>query len=455
MRKFLNKKVIILILISFFIILLGNGKTLYTAYTPDDYMLSETQVPLAFYLQQGRFIQGLLVFYLNYLDYPVTYTGFLFSLLFFLSFAISIIIGCYLVSPNRTYKYLLFPILLISSSTFISTLSVYHMTVVNYTAGLLLLSLFFISFYKYFYLNDIKFYVLSVLSIALIPGSYQPILPIAIFWSFSFFIRKKNILRYIRSFSSIVLGVLLYLLIFKLTKDLAGENNWDPRSGYLEINNLLNRFFDVVLFLKHLTIKEWWIIPKELNVLYLILFIMPLFFLSNKDKILYFLYYIFSLLIIILPVALLKDWEPTHRALFSVSFLGGFLILNANIYHYIYKRLLLFFVIIITLLSLVSSNVFLSSLERENSRNEFISSMVAIDLNRVSDISNKNIVIYNKYNTLSMPDWAVKGLFFFSSGYRFNIIGYNDNHSFTCEVQNKFPNHNYIMVKDDDVFICF
>jgi len=81
MPENIKQRVTISFLISFFVICLSCGKAIYTSYTPDDYALMSSSLPISFYLNQGRFVQGIVYEFINYLGLTIPYTSFAFSIL--------------------------------------------------------------------------------------------------------------------------------------------------------------------------------------------------------------------------------------------------------------------------------------------------------------------------------------------------------------------------------------
>lgn len=139
-----RKSILLSSIISLLLCILCSGRALFSAYTPDDYLVNVEKLPSAFFLQQGRFVQGTISYIFNSLNLSLTSSGFAFELLFFASISIAASYFLYFLSNKKNSIFsLLFGSALIVTHPIFSTLADYHQTVANYTVAFLCLSIFF------------------------------------------------------------------------------------------------------------------------------------------------------------------------------------------------------------------------------------------------------------------------------------------------------------------------
>lgn len=444
-------------IISFLLFVLCSGRAIFSAYTPDDYLVNVEKLPLAFFLQQGRFVQGTISAIFNYLNLSLTSSGFAFEILFFASVSIST--SCflyYLSDKNNSVITLILASALIVTHPIFSTLADYHQTVANYTVAFLCLSGFFYFSQTFFKTHKYKYLIYASFSIALTCGAYQPCLPVAAIWClFYAFLNntKYNIRNIFIYLSPIVCGMFVYIFLYAITKNAAGSNNWDSRVGMIPFTEINQRLQDISLFIPSVLWKEWWIIPASFTCLLSLIVIITIaegLAFSTKRYLLISSLLILSFIAIITPISIVKTWDPTHRALLGYSFFYG-LVLIFIYRQNIIQKLIYGLSIIAIIYSIIISNAFLSQMNHNNVQDQWVSSNIAVDI--LKHIDKQKIIIIN-HDTIKTVDWSYKGLLYTYTGHIFNIQSATQQDINACKNSPKWPKDGYLHITNEQLTLC-
>lgn len=444
-------------ILSFLLFVLCSGRALFSAYTPDDYLVNVEKLPLAFFLQQGRFVQGTISYIFNHLNLSLTSSGFAFEILFFASVSLSTSCFLYYLSDKQnSILSLLFASALIVTHPIFSTLADYHQTVTNYTAAFLCLSGFFYFSKTLFETLKYRYLIYASIALALTCGAYQPCLPVAVIWClFYAFIKNKNysFQKILFSFLPIICGTLFYIGLYALTKNIAGTNDWDTRVGIISITEIHHRLQDIQSFIPSILWKEWWIIPSSftrlLSLIALITIIYGLCF-SFKNYLLIALLIMCSLIIVIAPVSIIKTWDPTHRALLGFAFCYG-LVLIFLCQQHIIQKIIYGLSIIAIAYAIIISNAFLNQVEHSNIHDQWVSTNLAVDILKYSN--GQKIVIVN-HDTIKASDWSHKGLFYTYTDHIFDIQPAQPQDITLCKNSPKWPKDGYLHINNQQLTLC-
>lgn len=458
LHKLGEKKVIFYSsIISFLLFVLCSGRAIFSAYTPDDYLVNVEKLPLAFFLQQGRFVQGTISAIFNHLNLSLTSSGFAFEILFFASVSIST--SCflyYLSNKNNPIITLILASALIVTHPIFSTLADYHQTVTNYTVAFLCLSGFFYFSQTFFKTHKYKYLTYASISIALTCGAYQPCLPVAAIWClFYAFLNntKYNISNIFNCLLPVICGFVLYILLYAITKNAAGSNNWDSRVGMVPLTEIHHRLQDVALFIPSVLWKEWWIIPASFTCLLSLIVIITItegLVFSTKKYLLISSLLILSLIAIIIPISIVKTWDPTHRSLLGYSFFYG-LVLIFIYRQNIIQKVIYGLSIVAIIYSIIISNAFLSQVNQSNIQDQWVSSNIAVDI--LKHIDKQKIIIVN-HNTIKTVNWSYKGLFYTYTGHIFNMQPATQQDINLCENNPKWPKDGYLHITNEQLTLC-
>ncbi|EUK18144.1 glucosyltransferase domain-containing protein [Commensalibacter papalotli (ex Servin-Garciduenas et al. 2014)] len=452
-----KKSILYCSIISFLLFFLSCGRALFSAYTPDDYLVNVEKLPLAFFLQQGRFVQGTISVIFNRLNLSLTSSGFAFEILFFASVSLSV--SCflyYLSNKNHSIFSLLFASALIVTHPIFSTLADYHQTVANYTVAFLCLSSFFYFSKTFFESKQYKYLIFASIALTLTCGAYQPCLSVATIWCL-FYAFVQNINYNIRKiyifFSPIICGILLYIIVYAITKNAAGLNNWDSRVGMIPISQINHRLHDIMFFIPSILWKDWWIIPASFTSLLSLIVIITItngLILSFKKYLLISVLFVISLIIVIAPISIVRTWDPTHRSLLGYSFCYGLVLIF--IYRQgISQKIIYALSIIAITYAIIISNSFLTQVEHSNNQDQWVSSHIAVDI--LKHTTGQKIIIVNK-NTINSVDWSYKGLFYTYTGKIFDIKAAEQQDINFCKNSPKWPKDGYLHITNDQLTLC-
>lgn len=96
-----SKNVIILYIFTLIVVFLGTSKSIFSVYMPDDYLLASTQMPISFYLNQGRFIQAITTMWFNHSNINVISASSIFTPVFIMLVAGAASIFVYLLADRK------------------------------------------------------------------------------------------------------------------------------------------------------------------------------------------------------------------------------------------------------------------------------------------------------------------------------------------------------------------
>ncbi|EHD14208.1 hypothetical protein CIN_01400 [Commensalibacter intestini A911] len=461
LNQFKERTNIIISFITCFIIsILCYGRTFFSAYTPDDYLYNVQKIPLAFFLQQGRFIQGAISFIFNQLNISLTSSGFAFEVLFFASFSICTTYFVYYLTNKNNFliSFILSTAIIISNPIF-STMAAYHGTVIDYTFSFLFLTFFFYYSKQFLEFSSIKDLIIASVSLTLVCGSYQSCVPIAIIWSiFYTLIHYKNYSKYnlCRLYLPIIIGITLYAILYASTKNAAGLNNWDPRVGLITLQGFLDRIHTVITSFALDALTKNQIILKKIGLL--IAINITIFAISYRKQslirsLLFLLAVFASIIITLLPISIIKIWAPTARSIIGMAFCYGiaFLYVCNNT---VIKIINYTFATSIIIFSIIISNAFLYKLHLKNEQDRWLSSNITIALLQINDEDKKEVTIVDNHQRLKSADWAFRGIFYTYTGNLFNFVPANQNDHNQCIKSSIWPQKDSIHIINQKVIIC-
>ncbi len=452
-----QKSIIISTLISFIVLWIACSRAQFSSYMPDDYMQYTTVMPIEFFMHQGRFVMGVISWLLNNYGFGMLSPSPIFLPLFllFTSLCSSIIIFNISDKESPFILSLLLSILVVSHPVF-SMMAVYHFVVVCFAFSMLCVSAIVCMNRDYYSCIGLKQSIISTILVVLVCGNYQPSLfVVATYFLFLFLKESKSrrIVHSVKILYPLIAGFLLYILIFKLTKNSFGENNWDTRGGLAQ--NIPLRAQEVLSFLPSLFFKNWWLIPSWYSSLMsasILLFFITCFLKDKIFTITKVFFFLISITALITPIAVMENWDISPRAMFSISFVYGILLCSLNSGKILLKTKIS--IILLTVMSgLISSNSYLMMVENDNIKDKWIAQEVTKDV-LAEGLSGDDIKIVNRPNKLTVADWAFRGLFLRSTGVDLKIKQPTKQDVRECEIGIKFPEKGYILKKEMETLIC-
>jgi len=415
-------KIVISSLLCFFVMLLGCSRSLFIVYMPDDFLLASQNMPMSFYLNQGRFVQAIITGFFNYTHINIVSSSPIFTPLFFVSTSIaaSLTVTKLLPKDSGLIATCLLSSVVVSHPVF-SMMAVYHLAVVCFSLCMLCVIGFIITFDNFVEKCDFKSGFYSSIFIVLICGNYQPAFVVAMIFSLVKLYKQDINLISLSNFKRslpIIFGVVIYALLFKVTKNIAGENTWDSRAGL--VTDIHGRLSDIASLLPNFFYSNWWVIPKQYSLLLttsVLLFLFTHIFKFKRLRLSSLAVPIIMLLVIILPISLLKAWDPTPRALFSVSFFYVAVIIV--FYNEGLRKTKIIILSMSLLMGLLSSNNYLYLTEMSQKQDKILI-LNAYNAIKKSEQNNKRLTLVND-GAISVDFWAVNGLFYFLTNERLNI----------------------------------
>jgi len=442
-----RKIIIICTALCFIFMYILLNQTISNIYMPDDYLLSSEKMPTSFYMSQGRFIQGFINCFYNIIDVNIVSGSTLFTPIFLLT--TSLVASTFVTKISKEETPFLIIILLsfcIVSHPVFAMMAVYHLATVCFS--ICMISIYFYMQLSEYDCNSRSQNILCILLVVLICGNYQPGLIVCVIYTlvhskvkYGTLFNSSGFKRYL----SLLIGLLIYLTIAVISKSVLSYNNWDTR---LEpVDNIILRITEVLNFLPNLFYKEWWVIPKYLGLSYsfmLLAFLFPCIYkIKHLTKVVSIS--LVSLSLILAPIAIIKEWDPTPRAIFSIAFFyPAVALLSGSIE---IKKIKIFILSLSILIGSLSTGKYLYNVDLDSKKDKEIISIVYNELSKLDH--NREIYIYNN-NAISVAPWAVKGLYYF---YTKDIIDFK---VFSSEkispCNNKKQNISTLLDKDKIIF---
>ena len=448
-----SKNVIILYIFTLIVVFLGTSKSIFSVYMPDDYLLASTQMPISFYLNQGRFIQAITTMWFNHSNINVISASSIFTPVFIMLVAGAASIFVYLLADRKVS--LLFGCLLsavIACHPAFSMMAVYHMSTMLFSISAACFCAYMIYFDKYSVDSSLSLLAVTTLLVVVMCGTYQPFFVAIIIFTASYILIKGNFtlsIKNIMKVAPVVVGLILYMIIFKITKNLAGHNDWDNRAGLL--TNIPERIHEVINFLPSLFFRDWWLITWQfsamLSICMLAAFITFIFSQKRTGIVLRIILSGFVFAITILPIAILKDWDPSSRAMFSVSF--SYAVVMIVFFNEKIIKTKCVVMGLAVLLGLISSNHYLYTVEMDQKGDEAMVQTVYGMLS-TTNLEGKEVSIVNN-QSIKVAQWALNGIFYFNTGKNFNIVGPSEVDVQKCASQDVKPS---LVQYDNKVVIC-
>ncbi|UBN55322.1 glucosyltransferase domain-containing protein [Pantoea agglomerans] len=447
-----EKSLAFMVFFSFVVMMLGSSRSIYGVYMPDDFLLASQKMPMSFYLNQGRFIQAVITGFFNYIDINIVSSSPIFTPLFFISTSLASSFLVFFLLEKRASLFIscLLSGVIVSHPTF-SMMAVYHLAVVCFALCMICIVGYMILFDNFIKTHDTKPALTASFFVLLICGNYQSAFIVIIIYSvIRVYIVEHKLLTFsnFKAAYPIIVGLIAYAILYKLTKNMLGENHWDSRAGLVE--DPLLRMREIFSFLPSFFYKNWWVIPKQFGMVLSVasaLYIATYLFKSNRLTASLVLIPFLLLTAILMPLALLKVWDPTPRALFSISFLySSVMILFYNESMVRLKAILLSIAIF---LGLISSNSYLYQTEMAQKKDALLA-IKSYNLVKSSRIKANRIVIVND-NAINVDSWALNGLIYFLTNENLNISSPTDDEIEQC---GKFKNETRLVEGKESLLVC-
>lgn len=452
-----RKRIFIATIISMVVMYLGCSRAMFSTYMPDDYLLQMRDVPLSFYMQQGRFVQAGITWVFNSLGVNIVSSSPLFLPLFFLftSLSSSLIIDAISGDKTPLLVYLLIPAVVVSHPVF-SMMSVYHLATVCFALCMACLSLLVIinekSKLKSTERNGWKISILVIL----ICGNYQPaIVVVGSYYLFEFIKNFKNngVAGSVKYLMPFICGVVLYAILFKFTKTSLGENNWDNRASL--VTDYHARLHDIASFLPSFFYNDWWLIPWQYAMS--LSFIMVLFLFLAVIKrggaaAVYVPAFLICILAAIAPIAALQTWDISPRSMFSVSFAYAIMIASVSD-NGLFTKTKVILLVALVMLSMMVSNSYLQIVENDNIRDNWMIDRISRDLAAVG-VKGEEVGFSNTNGRLSVSAWSLSALIQKRTGLVVNVNANPAIPSGVCSEANTWPNNNYIVKGPEKITVC-
>lgn len=451
------------------VLFLVNGQAVISAYAPDDYSSVEQATSADFFLQQGRLGQAAHSVIFNRLGISIADSGPAWWVLFFASFALctSLVIDT-ILGKKASFFSVALPTALIVSSPYWSTLLMYRRTVPDFFAAFALLA-GFVYFYRRMSVAPIvRNSFFSGVCLALALTFYQPVFPIAVLlviWDNANRDKFFDVKWLTASLSTVLFTLAIYAAIFAFTKNIAGPG-WDNRASLLTASNVGTRIQQIKDFLPLLYADGFYIVNKAYTIAATLLSLVSaiyIIFVLRAKSIIFGVAYIASVAVVLAPIAILSDWDPTTRNLSAFAYLTGILsaVALSNTHVKIISRKSVYLSLsaalaFMVILSTIISDAYFLDFARKNKQNSWIAQQVAEDLISIQNdhhISSVKIV-NNPNGRLYTPGWAVRGVIFEATGFRFPITNATEDDIKFCEASSKWPSNGYITVNGDGVIAC-
>lgn len=414
---------LIVFLFSLFVAFLGSYKAISSVYMPDDFLLASSRMPISFYLNQGRFVQAIVTWWLNNTNVNIISTSSIFTPLFII---LTALMSSLFVINIASKKMSILSSCLISGliccHPVYSMMSVYHLSTIMFSISTAFFCLYMIVFELYIAKRELKLFLLLAGIVIFICGTYQPFFISVLIYSVLSAINNKEFKVNLKGFSYLtpsLSGVLIYAVIFKITKSIAGVNNWDDRGSL--VDNIPHRIIEVFNFYPSLFYKSWWLISWQFNLFLSMAIIVSILFFVFKDRpyrIPLRAFVLASLFILpILPISILRDFDTSPRSMVSISISYAASILLFTSFDLGRVRKSIIFIAIC--LGLISSNSYLYTMERQQVSDKFIINSIS---SKLVDIDTKGKeILFSNNGRIELPFWAINGAFYFYTGNNYNI----------------------------------
>ncbi|UBN55880.1 hypothetical protein LB453_10185 [Pantoea agglomerans] len=197
-----------------------------------------------------------------------------------------------------------------------------------------------------------------------------------------------------------------------------------------------SRALEILNFLPSLFYKNWWVIPTQYNItltfsicLFLITYTFKLKNLNLRMMAIPLLF----ILAIIFPISILKNWDPTPRALFSISFLYSSIMII--FYNEALSKCKTALLSVCILLGLLTSNNYLYQTEMSQ-KEDSLMALKAYNMIKDSNSFGKDIILVNN-NSINIDFWAINGLIFFLTNENLNLSPPSDYEVNQCKSESK------------------
>ncbi|MFT9063686.1 MAG: hypothetical protein ABF430_07755 [Acetobacter persici] len=469
MQRITENPFILLFLAIFSVSIFSFGQALLPGYTPDDFLTGSTFLPTAFFLNQGRFTEGLIVLCMNSLHLTMFNVGFGFECLALVLYAFLITYILDSCTPKTFNRWLLAAAgAYVASSPFMATLLNYREATFNTAFGFA-----FIAGGFYFHGNiryesrDFLNIALSSLCFTLALGCYQ-IFVILIFVYASFLVIKEtyegtcfSLSLVAKIFAAPVFSLVLYMVLFAATRHLAGTNDWDQRGTLLHFSSIpqrLHDIYDVTKFI--LDLNTHLISAKICFTIVLVSLSILAFFKRSFPTGLTFLAALALYALILLPLSILEHWEPTPRTLLGSYFIISLWVVWICGISGCLTRVLTGIMLAFSLHSMMVSNDFLANQLKENRWDMNVAWSLVRDVQiftqnqppaSLSVVSNP--ASYGR-STFLVP-WSIKGLLHETANIDWPVNTPTSGEAAQCHNSPRFPAPGYLHhLSENGVLAC-
>ncbi|WP_230479658.1 glucosyltransferase domain-containing protein [Erwinia amylovora] len=432
------KALVLMTSVSFFLMFLGTSRTMFSVYMPDDYLLASQTMPLSFYLNQGRFVQALITFFFNDSGINIISSSPVFTPLFLLATSLTasaVIIN--LIPKGASLLVACLCSAVIVTHPVFSMMAVYHLATVCFSICMMCILGAIHYMNKFLEKKELQYALKTALLVVLICGNYQPaFIILAGYVVARTFIFQKKIfsLSALVSFSPLILGFILYAIFFKATKNILGVVDWDSRASL--VSDIPHRLSEISNFIPSLFFKSYWVIPSQYSLMMsvcLVLFLVTYLIKQRDLPLSIYTIPFFNLFLTIAPVAILYQWDPTPRAIFSIAFFYGSCF--ALFYNDRFGKFKVILLSVISLLGLLSSNHYLYTTEMSQKKDKLVV-YEAYSIIKNDSLEDKKIAFVNK-NALDIADWAVNGAFFFLTNNNFQLTPASPQQRELCDKESR------------------
>ncbi|MBB2201036.1 glucosyltransferase domain-containing protein [Gluconacetobacter tumulisoli] len=469
MESLIERRFISVFLCIFAMTIFSFGQILIPGYTPDDFLTGNSYLPAALYFSQGRFTEGVLIHALNMSHLTMFNVGFGFSLMVLLLYAFLIAYLLKLCVPG-TFDIRLVGAagLYIAASPFMATLLNYRQVEFDLAVGLSFLCLG-IYFHQKYMSGDrwgIDIPVASALFCFSL-GCYQVIIVIIFLYVSFLVVRRKyegeviGLPYLVKAYSAPFCAVVLYMVLFAATKNIAGVNNWDQRGSLLGLSGIGTRLHDIYDVTKFsFDINTIHISAKILISMYL-LFLAGMAQARNRQvTVMVFLASLASYVVVLLPISVLSSWDPTPRTLLGVYFVIGFWVLWTAGTAGIFVRGTALFLGLLSVHSMMESNSFLIDQIKENRWDMNVAWSLIKDIRvfeKNQQPSSLSVVVHPSYYGRSSfrVGWSIKGLLYEAGHVEWPISDPTPDMRAQCDGSVHFPVAGYLhRQKDNGILAC-
>nr|WP_281375058.1 hypothetical protein [Gluconacetobacter johannae] len=421
--------------------------------------------PPSLYFSQGRFVEASIVSLLNQIHLTMFDIGFGFSGIVLVLYSALIVFLLKACVPEQFDRGLVAAAgLFIAASPLMATLLSYRQTAFNLAACLLLL-LYGMSLYQAHLKKgrDVACAAASAVCFALSLGCYQVFISVIVLYFAYLSLTAVHDGRRVPCGNLVVpaLSVVLYGIIFAMTKNIAGENHWDQRGALLSPADFARRGHDIAHALSGLQGL------MHGHPSYAVLLLLPVLALSLAAcrahpglTVLAVMASAVLCAVILFPVVGLSIWQPTARMFLGAYFAIGFAAIWLFGMAGLFVRGATALLVALSLVSMMFSNMFLTEQIKKNRWDMNVAALVTRDIRVALENRNPSVVYVSvdpatHAHSSFKVGWSIQGIFHETANIDWDIRDPAPGMAADCRLSPKFPVGGYLhTLQGHAVLVC-